>query len=83
MSTHVSMSQSSFGDNDYDDGEVKKLIVGSTIWNALHEDIWLNCSPSTRQDWENVYLYFCIFIPFSIAGSSIGQGPCTITSIQF
>lgn len=50
MSSHVSMSQKSFGDGDYDDGELKKLVVGSVMWNALHDDIWLNCSPTTRQD---------------------------------
>ena len=58
MSSHVSMSQLSFGDLDYDDGEVKKLVVGSTLWNALHDDIWLNCSPTTRQDGDKVYFKF-------------------------
>ena len=51
MSNQVSMSQASFGDGDYTDGEVKRLVVGTPVWNALHNEIWLNCSPSTRQDW--------------------------------
>lgn len=78
MSVHVSMSQSSFGDDDYDDGEVKKLVVGSTIWNALHEDIWLNCSPSTRQDRKNVLWYLFM----SSCSKYVAGGMSSITHDQ-
>ena len=48
MASRVTMSQASFGDNDYDYGEVEKLVVGSSLWHALHEELWLNCSNDTR-----------------------------------
>ena len=47
----ASMSQSSFGDDDYDYGEIKKLVVGTAVWHALHEELWLNCSESTRHEY--------------------------------
>ena len=44
------MSQQPFADGDYTDGEIKKLVKGSTLWTCLHTELWLNCSEKTRTE---------------------------------
>ena len=88
MANRISLSQAAFGDGDYSDGEVKKLTVGSPLWNALHDEIWINCSPTTRQEYlEKLHqpLYFAgtivsvvrqqielTVVPYNAAGTGPG-----------
>ena len=44
----VSMSQQPLTDQDYTDGEIKKLVPGSAMWEALFTEDWLNCSLETK-----------------------------------
>ena len=90
MANRISLSQASFGDGDYTDGEVRKLTVGSCLWNALHDEVWINCSPSTRQEYLDKLhqpLYFAgtivsvtrqqielTIVPYDAAGT----GPATL-----
>ena len=44
----VSMSQLPLADHEYTNGEIHKLIAGSPIWQAIHQEEWLNCGPETK-----------------------------------
>ena len=44
----MSMSQLPLSDNDYSDGEIYRLQPNSSIWRALFEEDWLNCSIETK-----------------------------------
>ena len=56
MNRQPTLSQKGFVDGDYDDGEVRALIVGSKLWEALHSEIWLNCSPTTQEHFRQLML---------------------------
>ena len=43
------MSQAPFDSIDYNDGEIKRLVPGSLIWQALVSETWLNCSDEIRR----------------------------------
>ena len=47
-----SYSQLPFGTGDYNDGEIHPLLVGSTLWQALVNELWLNWSLSQQDMWK-------------------------------
>ena len=91
----VSMSQTPFDAEDYDCGEIIKLVEGSPMWDSLMTKPWLNCSEETR----NFYVtslksahYFSgtiisytrkqvelTYVPFGVAG---GPGALKIIAIS-
>ena len=44
----VSLSQQPFESQDYNDGEIYRLVPGSQLWVALTQEVWLNCSQEIR-----------------------------------
>ena len=56
MAGQVSLSQRSFGSDEYEDGEIKKLVRGSQLWTALMSELWINCSPETQQHFRQMML---------------------------
>ena len=89
------MSQTPFDAEDYDDGEIMKLVEGSPMWDCLMTQPWLNCSAETR----NFYLtclkadhYFSgtvvsrsrkqVELTFIPNGINSGPGPVQIIAIS-
>ena len=47
-----SYSKAPFGTGDYDDGEIKELRTGSSLWHALTGEPWLNWSLTEQFEWK-------------------------------
>ena len=69
MPGRTSMSQSPLTSEDFHDGEIHPLIVGSVLWNALTTETWLNCSEATRDQILQAMLVPCNFVGTIISTS--------------
>ena len=56
------LSQGAFSSGDYDDGEIKRLVVGSPLWVALMNELWLNCSSETQTYYRQLMIKPSYFI---------------------